>query len=230
MLRITGQNTISELSLVKTTKWNTSNRWEFQYRINRSYIEPPAMIDSSDKVAILYNTPEELDEFEVIVTPEGTEVEDFQALVTSYMELEAMALAKSVEHAENIGVFNLYVDDTDDLWEGETLPTGIVVKDWETDESVATGFLRKYNGVNYRCTLKHTTQVTWTPDVSNTLWAVAPTTGGGGYPLWVQPTGGHDAYALDAIVEHNTFNWKSKLNGNVWEPTVGNAALWEKLT
>lgn len=45
---------------------------------------------------------------------------------------------------------------------------------------------------------------------------------------WVQPTGGHDAYALGAQVTHNGFIWTSLVDANVWEPTDANATLWQK--
>lgn len=38
---------------------------------------------------------------------------------------------------------------------------------------------------------------------------------------WVQPTGGHDAYALGAIVTHNGATWENTGSpANVWEPGV----------
>lgn len=37
---------------------------------------------------------------------------------------------------------------------------------------------------------------------------------------WVQPTGAHDAYALEAIVAHNGKTWESTVEDNVWEPGV----------
>jgi hypothetical protein len=41
-----------------------------------------------------------------------------------------------------------------------------------------------------------------------------------GYPAWIQPTGGHDAYPLGARVSHNGSNWESTYANNVWEPGV----------
>src|SRR5690554_6115904 len=41
-----------------------------------------------------------------------------------------------------------------------------------------------------------------------------------GYPAWVQPTGGHDAYNIEDRVSHNGNDWESASNGNVWEPGV----------
>lgn len=35
---------------------------------------------------------------------------------------------------------------------------------------------------------------------------------------WVQPTGAHDAYALEAEVTHNNKTWTSLVPFNVWEP------------
>ena len=37
---------------------------------------------------------------------------------------------------------------------------------------------------------------------------------------WVQPTGAHDAYALEAVVAHIGKVWKSTVENNVWEPGV----------
>jgi hypothetical protein len=39
-------------------------------------------------------------------------------------------------------------------------------------------------------------------------------------PDWVQPSGAHDAYPLDALVRHNGSVWKSLYAANVWEPGV----------
>ena len=56
----------------------------------------------------------------------------------------------------------------------------------------------------------------WRPDVYG--WALE--TAGGEYPEWVQPTGGHDAYALGAIITYNGQLWISIVDANVWEPGV----------
>jgi NADH:ubiquinone oxidoreductase subunit len=39
-------------------------------------------------------------------------------------------------------------------------------------------------------------------------------------PAWVQPTGGHDVYALGARVTHAGQTWESSVAANVWEPGV----------
>ena len=41
---------------------------------------------------------------------------------------------------------------------------------------------------------------------------------------WVQPTGAHDAYALDDTVTRDGRLWRSLIPANVWRPGTG--ALW----
>ena len=44
-------------------------------------------------------------------------------------------------------------------------------------------------------------------------------------PDWVQPTGAHDVWPLDAEVTHAGKRWRSLVPANVWEPGT-NATLW----
>ena len=37
-------------------------------------------------------------------------------------------------------------------------------------------------------------------------------------PVWVQPTGAHDAYQKGDQVSHNGDTWTSTVAANVWEP------------
>lgn len=61
----------------------------------------------------------------------------------------------------------------------------------------------------------------WEPGVSGwRLSAIVPPSGVPPVPAWVQPTGAHDAYPLDAVVTHNGKTWKSTVASNVWEPGV----------
>lgn len=56
----------------------------------------------------------------------------------------------------------------------------------------------------------------WEPGVSG--WRDSPIDNSP--PLWVQPTGAHDAYALNALVTYNGQTWKSTVPSNVWQPGV----------
>lgn len=78
---------------------------------------------------------------------------------------------------------------------------------------------RQYNGLLYRCVQDHTSQPTWTPDTASSLWTRA-SDHGEEWPEWIQPTGGHDAYAKDAKCTHNGKHWTSDVDNNVWEPGV----------
>ena len=59
------------------------------------------------------------------------------------------------------------------------------------------------------------------------LWLIIPTISEG-YPVWVQPTGAHDAYQIGDRVSFNGSNYESKINANVWSPTAYPAG-WKKL-
>lgn len=48
----------------------------------------------------------------------------------------------------------------------------------------------------------------------------------GGYPVWSQPTGAHDAYNTGDIVNYNGTLYKSLIDGNVWSPEAYPAG-WE---
>lgn len=39
------------------------------------------------------------------------------------------------------------------------------------------------------------------------------------YPVWLQPTGAHDAYNTGDRVRFEGNNWESKIDGNTWSPT-----------
>lgn len=88
---------------------------------------------------------------------------------------------------------------------------------WRAGEDVAVGDRREYFGLVYEVIQAHTTQIDWTPDEAPALWKRVYTEE---WPEWVQPAGGHDAYALDAKVTHKGIKWISAVNNNVWEPGV----------
>ena len=52
------------------------------------------------------------------------------------------------------------------------------------------------------------------------------------WPVWVQPTGAHDAYPAGWIVEHGGVLYQSLIAANVWEPGGEGvpAGLWETVT
>lgn len=97
-------------------------------------------------------------------------------------------------------------------------------KDWETDTSYAVGDRVKYNDVLYKCVQAHTSQDSWTPDLTPALWVVVSIEE---WPEWVQPIGAQDAYMTGDKVSHNEKHWISTADNNVWEPGVYG---WDEVT
>lgn len=102
---------------------------------------------------------------------------------------------------------------------------------WEIGKNykVDDFFVYGQNGVGdpqlYKVVQAHTSQAEWTPDLTPALYA-AVGLDDGGYPIWAQPTGAHDAYNYGDIVNYNGTLYKSKMDGNVYSPD-GYPAGWE---
>lgn len=77
----------------------------------------------------------------------------------------------------------------------------------------------QYENTLYKCLTAHTSQESWKPDVSPSLWVRIddPTIE---WPDWVQPLGSTDAYPKGAKVTHKGKHWISNVDANVWEPGV----------
>lgn len=90
---------------------------------------------------------------------------------------------------------------------------------WAYPVSYKTGQIREHGGKLYKCLQDHTSQETWTPDVSPSLW-VAISDPAEEWPEWSQPVGSTDAYAKGAKVSHSGKHWTSDVDNNVWEPGV----------
>lgn len=98
---------------------------------------------------------------------------------------------------------------------------------WSGDSvEYAVGDRVSYEGTLYKCLTAHTSQSTWTPDTSPSLW-VRVDDPSIEWPEWIQPVGSTDAYPLGAKVSHNEKHWISDTDGNVWEPGV---AMWHEAT
>lgn len=90
---------------------------------------------------------------------------------------------------------------------------------WTYPVAYTVGNIRRYGEKLYRCLQAHTSQETWTPDVSASLW-VSISDPAEEWPAWSQPVGAHDAYDKGAKVSHKEKHWTSDLDNNVWEPGV----------
>lgn len=90
---------------------------------------------------------------------------------------------------------------------------------WASDTDYAVGDRVSYDGTLYKCLTAHTSQSTWTPPDSPSLW-VRVDDPSIEWPEWIQPVGSTDAYAKGAKVSHLGKHWISDVDGNVWEPGV----------
>lgn len=120
------------------------------------------------------------------------------------------------------------------LTEEQALEISAVYPVWETGRAYAVGDILSYgtNSVGdpqlYKVVQAHTSQADWTPDATASLYD-AFGLDEGGYPVWSQPTGAHDAYNTGDIVNYNGTLYKSLIDGNAWSPDAYPAG-WEVYT
>ena len=88
---------------------------------------------------------------------------------------------------------------------------------WVTDYAFSVGDRVKYEDVLYKCVQAHTSQDSWTPDLTPALWTRVSVDE---FPEWVQPTGVQDAYQAGDKVSYDGKHWESEVDNNVWQPGV----------
>ena len=98
--------------------------------------------------------------------------------------------------------------------------------EWSADKSYAVDDRVLYGSDLYKCLQPHTSQPTWTPADSPSLW-VRIDDPSIEWPEWRQPTGSTDAYPMGAKVSHNGKHWVSTVDANTWEPGAV-PGLWEE--
>lgn len=107
-------------------------------------------------------------------------------------------------------------------------PDGIayIGKDTATEDKPAS--IVRRNSALYRCLQSHTSQESWTPENSPSLWVLIDDPAIE-WPEWKQPTGAHDAYDLNAKVSHNGKKWISQIAANTTEPGA-DERYWKEYT
>lgn len=109
------------------------------------------------------------------------------------------------------------------LTDEQAMEVAAIYDPWEVGKSYTVGNIVAYgeNGVGdpqlYKVVQTHTSQVDWTPDTAVSLFT-AIGLDDSGYPIWVQPTGAHDAYNTGDIVNYNGVLYESLIDGNVYSP------------
>jgi len=111
-----------------------------------------------------------------------------------------------------------------DEWNPDSV--SYIGKDTATEDNPAS--IVRYNDALYRCLQSHTSQASWTPEASPSLWVLIDDPAIE-WPEWKQPTGAHDAYFLGAKVSHNGKKWISQIDANTTEPGT-DERYWKEYT
>lgn len=90
---------------------------------------------------------------------------------------------------------------------------------WRPGMDCKAGDRVQHSGVLYKVLQDHTSQDTWTPDASPSLFAKVLIPDETVIPEWEQPDS-TNAYSKGDKVTHNGKTWVSDVDGNVWEPGV----------
>lgn len=107
----------------------------------------------------------------------------------------------------------------------KNLPDEIIAKmgayfsEWETNHIYAVGDKVSWENYVYRCITEHTSQETWIPTDTPSLWAKVLIPDPEVIPDWEQPDS-TNPYMKDDKVTHNGKTWQSNIDNNVWEPGV----------
>lgn len=91
---------------------------------------------------------------------------------------------------------------------------------WEEGATYPVGRYITYNDILYKVLTEHTSQATWTPDVSPGLFTrvlIDPT--GETIPEWVQPDS-TNAYMTGDKVKFEEHIYESLIDNNIWSPSA----------
>lgn len=120
------------------------------------------------------------------------------------------------------------------LTDEQAVEVATVFPAWEIDKTYAVGEIISH-GENstgdpqlYKIVQDHTSAAEWIPGSAPSLYDPIGLDAGG-YPIWSQPSGSHDAYNAGDIVNYNGTLYRSLIDGNTWSPDAYPAG-WEVYT
>lgn len=148
-------------------------------------------------------------------------------LPPSEEELEAQKEFKrksQMETAVTLFVRTASLDDDTALTVSELYP------EWSGDSVKYKAKERlRYGDALYNVLQDHTSQPTWTPDSTPSLYSKVLPGQQGEIGEWVQPDS-TNPYKKGDKVTHNGKTWESMVDNNVWEPgAVGTESLWKEV-
>lgn len=127
--------------------------------------------------------------------------------------------AQKSEYQSNIATLSddvaLLIPEVYPVWSGNSV-------EYKVDDRV------QYNGVLYKVLTAHTSQETWKPDVSPSLFIKVISSISGEIPDWEQPSAGN-AYMKGDKVRYNGKVYESLIDNNVWKPDEYPAG-WKEVT
>ena len=97
----------------------------------------------------------------------------------------------------------------------QALSAAAVYPAWQEGVEYSVGERVLYNDVLYKVLQAHTSQETWTPDVSPSLFAKVLIPDENVIPEWVQPDSTNAYMAGDKVMYENQI-WVSIMDNNVW--------------
>ena len=90
---------------------------------------------------------------------------------------------------------------------------------WKEDTSYEINDRILYNNILYKVITTHTSQTTWTPDVSPSLFAKVLIPDENVIPEWVQPDSTNPYMTGDKVMYDGKV-WVSTIDNNVWSPST----------
>ena len=111
----------------------------------------------------------------------------------------------------------ILVQQSKELTDKDALDAPMLFERWSAEKAYEVGERIYYEGTLYKCVQAHTSQESWTPDLTPALWTPVSLDE---FPEWRQPTGVQDAYMIGDKVSHNEKHWVSAVDYNTWEPGV----------
>ena len=119
--------------------------------------------------------------------------------------------AQSLDDIDALEAVDLYPE-----WSGENV-------DYEA------GIRLRFGDKLYKVLQPHTSQKTWSPDVTPSLYALVFIPDPEVIPDWIQPDS-TNPYMKGDKVKHNGKTWESLIDNNIWEPgVVGTETLWAEI-
>lgn len=118
---------------------------------------------------------------------------------------------------EAIRYRKIFLKESENLTDEDALKVPMLYPRWKTETEYTAGERIFYEKVLFKCVQSHTSQESWTPDLTPALWTPVSLEE---WPEWVQPIGAQDAYMTGDKVSHIEKHWISAVDNNVWEPGV----------